>query len=193
VKTFTVTDSNAKSGTCNVAIGGAFTKTGQVTTPQGALKFSTPYTVRLTVWDSQNQPSVPVTYGYATHEEWVKPLFTLSPPKPAAGQSVTFTDATDYGTDIPGGLEWNFGDGSPVDTTSPAATHTYASEISGVIVTLKARSSSMPAGTFCSGTQSFDVRKPIPGYREVRPGTQPSPVQSPGASPNRTEPGGRQQ
>jgi len=182
VKTFTVTDSNAKSGVCNVAIGGAFTATGQVATPPGALDFDTSYTVRLTVWDSQDQQSVPVTVAYATHEEWVKPLFTLTPPQPAAGQTVTFTDTTDYGSDAPGDLEWNFGDGSPVDTTSPATTHQYASELTGVNVTLKARSSSMPVGTYCSGTQTFNVLKAIPGYREVRPGTQTSPTPPPGGT-----------
>jgi len=181
VKTFTVTDSNAKSGTCNVAIGGAFTTTAQYTTPQGALDFETDYTVRLTVWDSADQASVPVTFDYSTHEEWIKPQFTLTPPKPAAGQSITFTDTTDYGSDTPDGLEWDFGDGSPIDTTSPATQHTYTSEM-GVTAILRARSSSMPNGTYCSAEQKFDILKAIPGYREVRPGTQTSPRGEPGGT-----------
>jgi hypothetical protein len=183
--TVTISDTAGHSGTCNVSVGNASSSTGQVQTSQNNPKpilYSTLYTIRLTVWDSGDKPSTPVTVTHTTGPgPWAAPAFTMAPPQPAAGQPVTFTDQTNYGPGTANGLEWNFGDGT-TGTTAPAL-HTYAGELKNVSVTLKARSTIMPPGIYCSATSAtpFNVLKPIPGYREVRPGTQPSPEQQPGS------------
>lgn len=190
-KTITIGDSAGSSGTCTVIIGTGFVSAGTTTTAQGQpgiIDFNTDYTVRLTVWDANGTQST-VTLPYRTKNgPWVQPAFSFLPAQPAAGQPVTFTDETDYQGSSKDGISWDFGDGSLLNTTDLNPTHTYATELNNVSVTLKARSSIMTPGEYCTVTSAapFNILKPIPGYREVLPGSQTAPQNKPSSSPTRT-------
>lgn len=176
-KTITITDSNAKAGTCNVNVGASYASSGTVTTSQnqpGAIAYNTPYTIRVMVWDADDRASSwSAPFAYSTKPgPWPAPDFTFTPDKPFAGLPVQFTDTSVNG---PTSWLWDFGDGSTDPSQNPA--HAFTTE-GDYTVTLDATNA---AGT-CSVTKVISPSKALPQYREVRPGSQPS------ATPRPTEP-----
>jgi PKD repeat protein len=181
-KTITITDSNGKSGTCNVAVGASYTATGTVTTAQnqpGVIAYSTGYTIRVKVWDADDRESAwSAPFAYATKPgPWPRADFTFSPDQPFAGLPVQFTDTS---ANSPTSWLWDFGDGFGDVSQNPA--HAFSVEGS-YSVTLQATNA---AGS-CSVTKVIDANKPLPQYREVPPGGQPTPTPRPSERPeNRT-------
>lgn len=132
------------------------------------------YYVRLEVWDTAGgtaQDVLPFTTPPTAY-----PLvdFTVTPAQPIAQQNTLFTDTSAYGGSDPIMREWTFGDGV-VDQQfpgTPTITHMYATS-APVTVTLRVSNGVTGPGASCSATKDLNVQKPIPNYREVRPGTAP--------------------
>lgn len=100
------------------------------------------YPVTLTVTDDVGQKGTSTQEVLVVNESaaGVTARFTMSPSPGGVGQTINF-DATKSTTTFPGTIiryEWNFGDGSPVISTSGTATHSYstANTSPGYTVTL---------------------------------------------------------
>jgi PKD repeat protein len=154
---------------CIPTLSSAFITTGTVITSPGnpgTIGFSTNYTIRVKVWDAEDQESAwSAPYGYATKPgPWPEVDFAYAPSKPAAKQPIQFTDQTLNG---PIAWSWSFSDGGISAEQHPVYTFNAEGSYS---VTLQATNT---AGT-CSTTKALGITKPIPTYREVRPGQESS-------------------
>lgn len=149
--------------------------TSMSTGPGPWFTYNETYYVRLEVWDTAGgtaQDVLPFTTPPTAY-----PLvdFTVTPAQPIALQNTLFTDTSSYGGSDPTMREWTFGDGV-VDQQfpgSPTITHMYMTS-TPVTVTLRVSNDVTGPGESCSASKDLNVQKPIPNYKEVRPGTAPA-------------------
>lgn len=147
---------------------------------QWYLVFNANYKARVRVWNSYD-----IVSGWTESSSWKTPVhaypntnspyqFTWSPKNPLADGLVKFTDRTLFDsqssdkqwlwTFIPSGA----GGGSG---TSVAQNPSYSFNQPGFYqVTESARDNALPAGQYCVGpTQTINVQKPVPIWKEVLP------------------------
>jgi len=98
--------------------------------------------------------------------------YTYSPPKPSAGETVTFTNGTKFDTGSQNqSYKWDFGDGVTKNATPPPAPVTHAYTKKGTF------SSSLTATDDlkdCSTSQpDINVYPPLPTFKEKPPTQQP--------------------
>lgn len=142
-----------------------FSDSGTVDTSQnnpGRFDYTTDYTVRVKVWDADDRESAwSAPFAISTKPgPWPKVVFSWLPDKPAAGQPVQFTDESLHG---PTSWLWDFGDGTTDPGQNPS--HVFPAENAYTIML----SATNVFGT-CSDSKSLNASKPIPIFREVRPG-----------------------
>lgn len=162
-----------------VGAGAPYTTTGTVRIDSGLLSYDTSYTAELTVWDASDRTSQTVTLAHTTLEgPWVSAAFTYDPQQPAAGIPVTFTATAGSDPDTtPTDARWDFNNDGAWDANGVLVSHTFSAEADSMTVGMEARNDIMPDGVYCPAPDAvFGVQKPIPGYREVRPGDRTSPT-----------------
>jgi PKD repeat protein len=142
--------------------------THSASTGSGVLQFGQTYYVRVMAWDSFGTPSAwSAGYSFTTPPgPYPRADFTFSPDRPFAGLPVQFTDTS---TNSPAAWLWSFGDGYGDTVQNPA--HAYLTEGTYQVM-LQATNT---AGS-CSVTKTVDIDQPLPQYREVPAGGQPTPT-----------------
>ncbi len=160
-----------------VRAAGPYTAIGTVSTTQGqpgVIDFDTDYTIRVKVWDTDDRESAWTSSDYSTKPgPWPVANFSYQPAKTIAGQPIQFSDQSSNGTTA---WFWDFGDGSTSAEQHPIYTYAVDGSYS---VTVAATND---AGTCISTPQNLGISKPIPTYREVRPGQQPATEANPDGS-----------
>jgi hypothetical protein len=100
--------------------------------------------------------------SFTTLDHYPDPQISIDPAPPVAGRASLFTDAGDChsGTCV---WSWDFGNGD----TSPgrSVSYEYPDSLEGAVIELSATNA---AGT-CTDTQTLDIGKAIPIFKEVAP------------------------
>jgi hypothetical protein len=98
--------------------------------------------------------------------------FSFSPTSPTAMQPITFTDQTIYYDSGTPSLLWTFTGGEPATVSSTIAGSTAITRFSDTVsypVSLRVRTSVMPADDYCYAYSSITIQRPIPIWREIAP------------------------
>lgn len=137
--------------------------------PLQSLKYNESYEATLTVWDSKNAASDPVSITFTTPEKYPKISFTTSSTRAILGQPLTFTNTSISTAVIT--CQWDMGDGYSTTTNcneNDSFQYTYTSQGNKLVTLTGTDDGNLLDGVRnCTATTTVQIIKAPGGYREV--------------------------